>query len=122
MAYSCYSADMQNWYNHAGPVSGNNTLVMPAFKAPATPGTYRLRFKTDWNDLQPDGSGSQFVSAWGTFIDLTLIVEADSTDIENVDSMGNSGHEPVIYDLMGRRVSTMNKGKIYIVNGEKMVE
>ena len=122
MAYSCYSADKQNWYNHVGSVSNNNTLVMPSFKAPATPGTYRLRFKTDWNDLQPDGSGSQFVSAWGTIIDLMLIVEAASSDIENVESMGNSEHQLVIYDLMGRRVSTMSEGKIYIVNGEKVIK
>jgi hypothetical protein len=118
MTYSCYSANTQNWYNSAGAVDNNNTLVMPAYKAPATPGTYRIRFKTDWNDLQPDGSGSQFVSAWGTIIDLTLIVEENTTDIEM--PTANSQQPTAIYDLQGRRVANPSKG-IYIVDGEKVI-
>ena len=118
MTYSCYSANTQNWYNSAGAVSNNNKLVMPTFKAPAEPGTYRIRFKTDWNDLQPDGSGSQFVSAWGTIIDLTLIVEENTTDIEV--STANSQQPTAIYDLQGRRVANPSKG-IYIVDGEKVI-
>ena len=118
MTYSCYSANTQNWYNSAGAVDNNNTLVMPAFKAPATPGTYRIRFKTDWNDLQPDGSGSQFVSAWGTIIDLMLIVEENTTDIEV--PTANSQQPTAIYDLQGRRVANPIKG-IYIVDGEKVI-
>ena len=118
MTYSCYSANTQNWYNSAGAVSNNNTLVMPAFKAPATPGTYRIRFKTDWNDLQPDGSGSQFVSAWGTIIDLMLIVEENTTDIEV--PTANNQQPTAIYDLQGRRVANPIKG-IYIVGGEKVI-
>ena len=118
MTYSCYSANTQNWYNSAGAVSNNNTLVMPTFKAPAEPGAYRIRFKTDWNDLQPDGSGSQFVSAWGTIIDLTLIVEENTTDIEV--PTANSQQPTAIYDLQGRRVANPSKG-IYIVGGEKVI-
>ena len=118
MSYSCYSSDEQNWYNSAGPVTGNNTLVMPAFKAPAEPGTYRIRFKTDWNDLQPDGSGSQFVSAWGTIIDLTLIVESNDAGIDNSEFTIQNSES--IYDLMGRRVKNPSKG-VYIVNGAKKV-
>ena len=120
MSYSCYSADTKNWNNSAGAVSNNNTLTMPPFKAPTEPGTYRIRFKTDWNDLQPDGSGSQFVSAWGTIIDLTLIVVANSTDIEFEQTASGRQTAPTIYDLTGRRVSTPTRG-FYIVNGEKVV-
>ena len=93
---------------------------MPSFKAPTTPGTYRIRFKTDWNDLQPDGSGSQFVSAWGTIIDLTLIVEADPTDIKNLEPTANGQVPAAIYDLQGRRVANPTKG-LYIVGGNKVV-
>lgn len=121
MTYSCYSANTQNWYNSDGAVSNNNTLVMPAFEAPAEPGTYRIRFKTDWNDLQPDGSGSQFVSAWGTIIDLMLIVEENTTDIENVETTDNRQQTTdIVYDLQGRRVANPSKG-IYIVGGEKVI-
>ena len=120
MTYSCYSANMQNWYNSAGAVSNNNTLVMPAFEAPAEPGTYRIRFKTDWNDLQPDGSGSQFVSAWGTIIDLMLIVEENTTDIEMETTDNRQQTTDIVYDLQGRRVENPTKG-IYIVGGEKVI-
>ena len=92
---------------------------MPAFKAPTEPGTYRIRFKTDWNDLQPDGSGSQFVSAWGTIIDLTLSVEDNTTDIE-VETTDNGQQTTFLYDLQGRRVARPTQG-IYIVNGEKVI-
>ena len=43
----------------------------------------------------------------------------DATAIEDV--IENKDGELVIYDLMGRRVSTMEKGRIYIVNGEKVL-
>lgn len=26
----------------------------------------------------------------------------------------------IVYDLMGRRVSTMSKGSIYVINGKKL--
>lgn len=79
MSYSFYTSlgGDNAGYNSAGtPLSGGarNTLSMPSFKAPTEVGTYRMRFKTDWNDIQPDGSGEQFVSAWGTIVDITLVV------------------------------------------------
>ena len=118
MSYSCYSKDKNTWYNSNGQVSNNNTLVMPPFTAPAQIGTYRMRFKTDWNDIQPDGSGEQFVSAWGTIVDVTLVVEADNVGIECSELEGQ-GLE-TIYDLQGRQVDTPTKG-IYIVNQRKVV-
>lgn len=78
-SYSCYSTDTQKWVNKDGSVSSNNTLDMPSFTAPATPGTYRMRYKVDWNDIQPDGSGAQFTSAGGTIVDVMLnVVEAEN--------------------------------------------
>jgi len=92
MAYSFYTSlgGDNAGYNSAGtPLSGGarNTLSMPSFKAPTEAGTYRMRFKTDWNDIQPDGSGEQFVSAWGTIVDITLVVED-----------GNEEETPTIYE------------------------
>ena len=43
----------------------------------------------------------------------------DATGIEN--STLNAQPSTVIYDLMGRRVTTMVKGNMYIVNGKKVV-
>ncbi len=41
----------------------------------------------------------------------------DATDIDNEE--WTMDDEPVIYDLMGRRVTEMQPGRIYIVNGKK---
>ena len=43
----------------------------------------------------------------------------DTTGIENATL--NTQHSTVIYDLMGRRVDTMVKGNMYIVNGKKVI-
>lgn len=43
----------------------------------------------------------------------------DATGIEDI--IENEDSELVIYDLMGRRVNTMQKGSIYIINGKKVL-
>jgi hypothetical protein len=43
----------------------------------------------------------------------------DTTGIEN--STLNAQPSTVIYDLMGRKVTTMVKGNMYIVNGKKVI-
>ena len=43
----------------------------------------------------------------------------EATDIENPESTIQDSQ--FIYDLMGRKVSTMEKGKMYIVNGKKVI-
>lgn len=50
---------------------------------------------------------------------MRMRIEDESTDIE--DSALTSGEAPVIYDLTGRRVTEMLPGRIYIVNGKKIV-
>ena len=45
-----------------------------------------------------------------------------TTDIEMMESTVNSQPSTAIYDLLGRRVETMTKGGIYIVNGKKVVK
>lgn len=127
MSYSFYTSlgGDNAGYNSAGtPLSGGarNTLSMPSFKAPTEAGTYRLRFKTDWNDIQPDGSGAQFISAWGTIVDVMLIVEGNNKEDETAISSTqfNNQGSALIYDLMGRNIENPTKG-IYIVNHKKVV-
>ena len=43
--------------------------------------------------------------------------EGEETDIDN--ELNTSEEAPIIYDLMGRRVTEMQPGKIYIINGKK---
>lgn len=44
-----------------------------------------------------------------------------TTEINNMESTAKNQEPIVIYDLMGRKVNTMEKGGIYIVNGQKIV-
>ena len=60
-AYAFYSGDFTNdnsGKNNAGQtVTGNDraNINPPSFTAPTTPGTYRIRFKVDWNSVDPGG-------------------------------------------------------------------
>ena len=60
-AFAFYSGDFNNdasGYNSAGQnITGNDraNINPPSFTAPTTPGTYRIRFKVDWNSVDPGG-------------------------------------------------------------------
>ncbi|MGM9693087.1 MAG: Ig-like domain-containing protein, partial [Alloprevotella sp.] len=60
-AFAFYSGDFNNdasGYNSAGEsISGDAraNINPPSFTAPTTPGTYRIRFKVDWNSVDPGG-------------------------------------------------------------------
>lgn len=86
-AYSYWTGDVtngKNGYNSANQaVSNSNTLDMPAFKAPETPGTYYVRFKVDWNCVDPAGNkgfmkdgklANNIVDNGGAIVDAKLIV------------------------------------------------
>ena len=87
VSYSFYSGDETNGdsgKNSAGDeLTGDarNTISLPSFKAPAAPGTYRLRFKLDWNSINPNGDNANFVGDGGSFIDVTLKVFASTIDV-----------------------------------------
>lgn len=86
-AYSYWTGNVangNNGYNSANQaVSNSNTLNMPAFKAPETPGTYYVRFKVDWNCVDPAGNkgfmkdgklANYIVDNGGAIVDAKLIV------------------------------------------------
>ena len=81
VSYSFYSGDEANdteGLNSIGESlskSDRNTIAMPSFTAPSEPGTYRMRFKHDWNSINPNGSNTNFMSNGGSIIDVTLIVK-----------------------------------------------
>ncbi len=86
VSYSFYSGDETNGdagKNSAGTeLTGNarNTKVLPAFKAPSTPGTYRMRIKLDWNSINPNGGNANFMTDGGSFVDVTLeVVDPNAT-------------------------------------------
>ncbi len=84
MSYSFYSGNDESdgsGFNSGGTaISGQsrNTLSMPPFTCPSTPGTYRMRFKTDWNSIDPAGDSNptndNFKQNGGGIIDVTLYI------------------------------------------------
>ena len=88
MTFSFYSgdeADDTNGVNSAGnELTGQarNTLTMPSFQAPSTPGTYRMRFKHDWNSIDPNGGNANFDSNGGSIIDVTLEVVSSTIEVK----------------------------------------
>ena len=85
VSYSFYNngslSDASGWNSAGTSISGNNrsTLELPSFTAPTTPGTYRMRAKYDWCNIDPNGAtgtyfGGTFTSHGGAIIDFTLVV------------------------------------------------
>ena len=88
VAYSFYSTladpkvnDTYGYNSTGASVSGNDrsNVNPPSFTAPTEPGTYRIRFKIDWNCILPGGS-SDILSDGGGIWDATLnVVAAEPT-------------------------------------------
>ena len=127
VAYSFYnnnsSSDASGWNSVGTSITGNNrsTPAVPAFKAPEEEGTYRMRIKQDWSNIDPagdaDGKFGDFKANGGQIIDVLLKV-AYPTGIEAVE--GENGKVEGIYDLQGRKIEQITTPGIYIVNGKKM--
>ena len=82
VSYSAYNADPDGsgqWRNSAGTVvnAGEKTVELPSFNAPATPGVYRMRYKIDWNSIDPAGCnkpGNTLQGNRGSIVDVILNV------------------------------------------------
>ena len=90
VAYSFYTTlanpkvNDGNGYNSTGAsVSGNDrsNVNPPSFTAPTEPGTYRIRFKIDWNCILPGGS-TDILSDGGGIWDATLNVVAAKPEVK----------------------------------------
>ena len=90
VAYSFYSTlanpkvNDGNGYNSTGAsVSGDDrsNVNPPSFTAPTEPGTYRIRFKIDWNCILPGGS-TDILSDGGGVWDATLNVVAAKPEVK----------------------------------------
>ena len=125
VAYSFYnndsSSDESGWNSVGDVVTGNNRNKpsIPAFTVPEEAGVYRMRFKQDWCNIDPqgdaDGKFGDFKANGGQIIDVLLTV-TNSTGVEEVKT--ENGEVKAIYDLQGRKVVNPTSG-IYIVNGKK---
>lgn len=84
--YSFGSSDESGYNSEGTAITGEarSTWEMPAFTAPTTAGTYRVRFKMDWDNIDPAGS-STLKANGGVIVDFTLkVVDGTSSAGESV--------------------------------------
>jgi hypothetical protein len=128
VAYSFYNNDSASdelgWNSIGQSINGDNRNkpTIPAFTAPEEAGVYRLRFKQDWCNIDPqgdaDGKFGDFKQNGGQIIDLLLVV-TNTTGISEV--KGESGEVKGVYDLTGRKLEQITAPGVYIVNGKKVL-
>ena len=73
------------WYKSDGTTTGNGNTIgsgVPSFTVPAgTPaGLYRMRYKVDWNSIDPAGSNT-IIPDGGGYVDLMLDVHGDKVSV-----------------------------------------
>ena len=133
MTFSFYSGNFNDdsaGYNSAGTYiagDGRNTLQCPPFAAPSQAGEYRIRFKVDWNSVDPGGqraadgtcTGANGILAnGGGILDATLVVE--SADGIRHAATTTTAAAPC-YDLSGRRLYVPAERGAYICDGKKVI-
>ena len=84
VSYSFYNngaSSDENGKNSSGTTitgDGRSTVSLPQFTVPTEPGTYRMRVKLDWCNIDPngdqDGKFGDFMANGGHIIDVTLEV------------------------------------------------
>lgn len=118
VSYSFYnngaSSDENGWNSKGVAISGSNrnTVALPSFTAPATPGTYRMRVKYDWCNINPAGdTGSYFSNDFAghgaAIIDFTLVVESASVTSRRVSVVAGAGGSVSIAGETGTEVEAV---------------
>ena len=75
----------ETWYKSDGTTTGNGNTIgsgVPSFTIPAgtAPGLYRMRYKVDWNSIDPAGA-TTIISDGGGYVDLMLDVHGDKVSV-----------------------------------------
>ena len=93
--------------------SSCNVNPMPAFTAPTEPGTYRIRFKVDWDNIDAGGSvasGNYILNNGGGIYDATLeVVEPVTDGISTINAEVANG-EAQLFTVDGVQISKLQKG------------
>ena len=93
--------------------SSCNVNPMPSFTAPTEPGTYRIRFKVDWDNIDAGGSvlsTNHILNNGGGIYDATLEVVAPVVDgISTINAEVANG-EAQLYTVDGVQISKLQKG------------
>ena len=110
LSYSYYKDQ-----NSKGEAVANNCNVnpMPSFTAPTTPGTYRIRFKVDWDNIDAGGSvasGNYILNNGGGIYDATLeVVEPVVDGISTINAEVANG-EAQLFTVDGVQIAKLQKG------------
>ena len=110
LSYSYYKDQ-----NSKGEAVANNCNVnpMPSFTAPTTPGTYRIRFKVDWDNIDAGGSvasGNNILNNGGGIYDATLeVVEPVVNGISTINAEVANG-EAQLFTVDGVQIAKLQKG------------
>ena len=93
--------------------SNCNVNPMPSFTAPTTPGTYRIRFKVDWDNIDAGGSvasGNYILNNGGGIYDATLeVVEPVVDGISTINAEVANG-EAQLFTVDGVQIAKLQKG------------
>ena len=93
--------------------SSCNVNPMPAFTAPTTPGTYRIRFKVDWDNIDAGGSvlsTNHILNNGGGIYDATLeVVEPVTDGISTINAEVANG-ETQLFTVDGVQIAKLQKG------------
>lgn len=113
-----------NGKNSKGTSVSNSCGVgsLPSFVAPQEPGEYMMRFKVDWDCIDPAGNSDPsnlILTNGGSITDVVLRVKGDSDGISTVSSIL---HPNQTFDLQGRPVTDTSAHGVYIINGKKVVK
>ena len=91
--------------------SSCNVNPMPAFTAPTEPGTYRIRFKVDWDNIDAGGSvasGNYILNNGGGIYDATLeVVEPVVDGISTIEAEAAGAQ---LFTVDGVQISKLQKG------------
>ena len=93
--------------------SSCNVNPMPAFTAPTEPGTYRIRFKVDWDNIDAGGSavsGNHILNNGGGIYDATLeVVDPVVNGISTINAEVANG-EAQLFTVDGVQIAKLQKG------------
>ena len=93
--------------------SSCNVNPMPAFTAPTEPGTYRIRFKVDWDNIDAGGSvlsTNHILNNGGGIYDATLeVVEPVTDGISTINAEIANG-EAQLFTVDGVQIAKLQKG------------
>ena len=101
--------------NSKGEAASSNCNVnpMPAFTAPTEPGTYRIRFKVDWDNIDAGGSavsGNHILNNGGGIYDATLEVVTPVVDGISTINVEAANGEAQLFTIDGVKLNKLQKG------------